>query len=143
MLTAEEQSAGWRLLFDGKTTAGWRGFKSPTMPAGWQVRDGALTRVAQAGDIVTDAEFKDFELTLEWKVAPGGNSGIFYRVREATELKWVWETGPEMQVLDDARRRHPPAPATACTPRPAGSLAPRGNGTRCGSWSAGRESNTG
>ncbi len=77
MLTAEEQRAGWRLLFDGKTVAGWRGFKSDTLPARWQPVDGALTRVAQAGDIVTDQQFQDFELTLEWMVAPGATAGSF------------------------------------------------------------------
>jgi hypothetical protein len=102
MLTPEEQAAGWRLLFDGKTTAAWRGFKSETLPAGWRVIDGALTRVAQAGDIVSKQEFQDFELALEWKVAPGGNSGIFYRVSEAPGLEYVWQSGPEMQ---DLRRR--------------------------------------
>jgi Domain of Unknown Function (DUF1080) len=134
MLTAEEQSAGWRLLFDGKTTAGWRGFKSSTMPAGWQVKDGALTRVAQAGDIVTDAEFKDFELTLEWKVAPGGNSGIFYRVSEAPELKWVWESGPEMQVLDDARHPDGAKPETSAGACYGQYPAPRGVARPAGEW---------
>ncbi|MGH7527528.1 MAG: 3-keto-disaccharide hydrolase [Gemmatimonadales bacterium] len=117
MLTAEEQRAGWRLLFDGRTAAGWRGFKSSALPAGWQAIDGALTRVAQAGDIVTDDQFQDFELTLEWKVAPGGNSGIFFRVSEASDAEWVWQTGPEMQVLDDARHKdgaNPETSAGAC-----------------------------
>ncbi len=117
MLTAEEQRAGWRLLFDGRTAAGWRGFKSSTLPPGWQAIDGALTRVAETGDIVTDDQFQDFELTLEWKVAPGGNSGIFFRVGEAPDLEWVWQTGPELQVLDDARHRdgeNPETSAGAC-----------------------------
>lgn len=99
-LTPEEREAGWRLLFDGETTDGWRGFKQETMPDGWQVVDGALTRVAQAGDIVTVEQFGDFELTLEWMVEPGGNSGIFFRVTEDGGA--TYETGPEMQVLDDA-----------------------------------------
>src|SRR2546427_7326184 len=63
-LSPAERAAGWRLLFDGKTTAGWRGFKMDSMPAGWQVVDGALTRVAAAGDIVTREQFRDFELSL-------------------------------------------------------------------------------
>ena len=102
-LTPAERAAGWRLLFDGKTTAGWRGFKMDSLPSGWQVVNGALTRVAAAGDIVTREQFRDFELSLEWNVAPGGNSGIFYRGSEDDDaIHW---TGPEMQVLDDAR--HP------------------------------------
>jgi len=132
MLTPDEQAAGWRLLFDGKTAAGWRGFKRETLPAGWQVVEGALTRVSQAGDIVSEAEFRNFELALEWKVAPGGNSGIFYRVSEAPELEWVWQSGPEMQVLDDARHKdgqRPETSAGACYglyPAPRGIVRPAG-----------------
>src|SRR5690606_15687182 len=99
-LTAEEEAAGWRLLFDGKTTAGWRGYRKQGMPEGWQVVDGALARVGPGGDIITVDQFQDFELTLEWMVAPGGNSGIFFRASEDTE--WIYQNAPEMQVLDDA-----------------------------------------
>lgn len=99
-LTDAERAAGWRLLFDGRTTAGWRGFGRDSMPAGWQVVDGALTRVAQGGDIITVDQFENFELALEWKLAPRGNSGVFYRATEATDV--IYENAPEMQVLDDA-----------------------------------------
>ena len=105
--------AAWRPLFDGSSTEAWRGYKSDSLPSGWQVIEGALTRVAGAGDIVTREQFQDFELELEWKVAPGGNSGVFYRVREAPELKWVWQSGPEAQVLDDARHRDGARPETS------------------------------
>ena len=70
------------------------------MPAGWEVADGALTRTGPGGDIITVDQFGNFELELEWMVAPGGNSGIFYRVTEEGEAGY--HTGPEMQVLDDA-----------------------------------------
>ncbi|MCC7293994.1 MAG: DUF1080 domain-containing protein [Phycisphaerales bacterium] len=100
-LTEAEKKAGFKLLFDGKSTAGWRGFKKPDMPAGWTIEDGCLTRTGQGGDIVTADEFDNFELTLEWKIAKGGNSGIFYRVGEGDGLDAVWSTGPEMQVLDN------------------------------------------
>ena len=103
VLTPAERAAGWRLLFDGRTTAGWRGFRMDAMPAGWSVVDGALTRVARAGDIITTERFANFELVLEWKIAPAGNSGIFYRVSEDDSTAY-W-SGPEMQVLDDAE--HP------------------------------------
>jgi hypothetical protein len=99
-LTAAERSAGWRLLFDGKTTAGWRGFLQDSVPSGWQVVDGALTRVASGGDILTRDKFRNFELTLEWNIAPGGNSGIFYRGSEDDNA--IYWNAPEMQVLDDA-----------------------------------------
>jgi hypothetical protein len=100
---AASADGGWRSLFDGRTTTGWRGFRKTEMPSGWQVVDGALTRVAAAGDIITNDEFANFDLTVDWKIAPGGNSGIMYRVTEAADE--TYETGPEMQVLDD--ERHP------------------------------------
>src|SRR5258708_7111932 len=92
---------GWKSLFDGKTTAGWRGYRQKTLPDGWQVVDGALTRVGKGGDIVSDGEFENFELTLDWKIAPGGNSGIFYRVVEHDEDTEMWMAAPEYQLIDD------------------------------------------
>ena len=108
-LTAKEKADGWRLLFDGKTTSGWRGYRQKTMPAGWQVVDGALTRVSQASDIVTTEEFGDFELTLEWKVPPNGNSGVHYRVIEEDDV--MWHTAPEYQVIDNAYKGLKPTQA--------------------------------
>ena len=81
-LTDAEKAAGWRLLFDGKTTAGWRNYGKPTLSDGWKVQDGALTRTGAGGDIITTDEFKNFELSIDWKIEPGGNSGIFYRASE-------------------------------------------------------------
>lgn len=111
VLTPEERAAGWRLLFDGRTTDGWRAFRKDSMPSGWRVVDGTLTRVAPAGDIVTEETFADFELTLEWRVEEGGNSGIFYRATE--EAGEIWECAPEMQVLDDARHGDGQSPLTS------------------------------
>jgi len=114
-LTASERAAGWRLLFDGRTTAGWRGFRQSTLPAGWEVVDGALTRTSGGGVIITVDQFGDFELRLEWRIAPGGNSGIMYRVSESGEA--TFHTGPEMQVLDNAGHsdgRNPLSSAGAC-----------------------------
>jgi hypothetical protein len=134
VVTAQERAAGWRPLFDGKSTGGWRGYKKPDMPRGWQVVDGALTRVGQGGDIITTDQFENFELALEWKVAPGGNSGIFYRVTEAGEESY--HSGPEMQVLDDARHADGGSRLTS-----AGSLygiygAPPGVVKPAGEWNA-------
>jgi hypothetical protein len=98
-LTVKQKAEGWRLLFDGKTTAGWRGFRQQTLPAGWQASGGELTRVGQAGDIVTVDEFGDFELTLEWKLSPNGNSGLFYRVTEDDDV--MWHVAPEYQIIDN------------------------------------------
>ena len=95
-----DSGSGWRTLFDGTSTDAWRGFQKDELPAGWRSDDGALTRVAEGGDIITKEQFGDFELELEWKVAPRGNSGIMYRVTEADSA--TYRTGPEYQVLDDA-----------------------------------------
>jgi hypothetical protein len=106
--TGHDEGA-WRPLIDGKTTAGWRGFRQKTTPDGWQVVDGALTRVGKAGDIITSDQFGDFELTFEWKIAPGGNSGVFYRVTEEADV--IWHGAPEMQIIDDAGYKDPLKPA--------------------------------
>lgn len=98
-LTAEQRQAGWRLLFDGRTSDGWRGYGRTDMPSGWQVVDGALTRVAGAGDIITEETFRNFELELEWQVEPGGNSGIFIRAVESAVP--IYHGAPEYQILDD------------------------------------------
>jgi hypothetical protein len=111
VLTPEQVDEGWRLLFDGRTTAGWRGFRQQGMPDGWQIVDGALTRVAAGGDIVTSDQYEDFELALEWKLAEGGNSGIMFHVAEDAEQ--TYHTGPEMQVLDDERHRDGQNPLTS------------------------------
>src|SRR4051812_2232236 len=87
-LSPGEQAEGWRLLFDGKTTNGWRGYRQPSLPDGWKALDGALTRVGTAIDIVTVAEFGDFELTIDWNLSAGGNSGILYRVTETEDVSW-------------------------------------------------------
>jgi hypothetical protein len=103
VLSAADKQAGWKLLFDGESLRGWRGYQKKKAPPGWVVEDHALTRVAEAGDLITEKQFKDFELALEWRISEGGNSGIMFRVAEGAEASY--ETGPEMQVLDDAR--HP------------------------------------
>jgi len=129
-LTPAERAAGWRLLFDGKTTSGWRGWKMDTLPSGWQVVDGALTRVRRAADIITTEKFKNFELSLEWKIAPNGNSGIFYRASEDDDA--IYWSAPEMQVLDDAGHPDGQSRLTAAGsdyglyPSPAGVVQPAG-----------------
>ena len=99
VLTPAEQRDGFRPLFDGTTLNGWRGFKRPA-PVGWDVLDGTIHHDGDGIDLITTDEFKDFELRLDWKIAPGGNSGIFYRATE--EYDEIYWSGPEMQVLDDA-----------------------------------------
>jgi hypothetical protein len=99
----DEKKAGFVSLFDGHTTKGWRGFRMDSVPTGWQVVDGNLTRVASGADLITAQSYANFELRLEWDISEGGNSGIIYRVSE--EAEQTYETGPEMQVLDDARHQ--------------------------------------
>ncbi|MGH9349837.1 MAG: 3-keto-disaccharide hydrolase [Vicinamibacterales bacterium] len=112
-LTPAEKAAGWRLLFDGTSLDGWRGFKAQTAPAGWKAVDGALTRVDKAGDLITAGQFTDFELRLEWKLGkPGGNSGIFFHVLEEGGDQ-AYFTGPEVQVLDNAGHKDGADPKTS------------------------------
>ncbi len=99
-LTAAEKSAGWQLLFNGSTLAGWRAFKAAEPPAGWKAVDGAIVRMGGPGDLMTGEQFGDFELRLEWKNVAGGNSGIMFHV--TGDGAQTYETGPEFQVLDNA-----------------------------------------
>ena len=99
-LSAAEAAEGFTPLFDGKDLAGWRGYKMTAPPAGWMVADGEITRTTGGGDLITETEFANFELRLDWKISPGGNSGIFYRGTE--EYEAIYWSAPEMQVLDDA-----------------------------------------
>ena len=112
-LTGREEAAGFELLFDGQSLNRWRGFRSDSLPAGWRAIDGAiaLEPTAGGGDLVSREQYSDFELTLEWKISEGGNSGIFYRVSEDHE--YAWETGAEMQVLDDERHSDGRDPITS------------------------------
>ncbi len=101
-LTLSEQQSGFRLLFDGRTTKGWRGFRLDAFPAkGWEIDGGALKVSAGGGggDLVTLDEFSDFELRFQWRVATGANSGVMVRTGE--ELDTPWQTAPEYQILDD------------------------------------------
>jgi Domain of Unknown Function (DUF1080) len=108
--TLAGQAPRERALFDGQTTTGWRGFKKPSFPAhGWIVENGWLKHLAKTagadsgGDIITVDTFDNFDLQFEWKIAPGGNSGVKYLVTED-------RSGPiahEYQVIDDAA--HPDA----------------------------------
>ena len=100
-ITEEEKAAGWKLLFDGKTTAGWVGIGKAAFPAiGWTVEDGTLKHTKGGGDIVTSEQFENFELSWEWKIASGGNSGLKYNLVDPKKA-----VGFEYQLMDDAN--HP------------------------------------
>jgi hypothetical protein len=114
-LTPEEQAKSWKLLFDGKTMNGWRGAYMDSLPTkGWEVRKGMLIvkesgggEASFGGDIVTLDEYSNFDLTFEFKLTEGANSGVKYFVIEALPKTPGSAKGLEYQVLDDAK--HPDA----------------------------------
>ena len=104
-LSDAERRAGWRLLFDGKSTNGWRNYKKARISEGWQIQDGAFVRAKSgAGSIVSIEQFDHFELSLEYRIAPGGNSGIMFHVTEQADKPW--QSGPEIQIFDNAADPH-------------------------------------
>lgn len=104
-LSKQEKKEGWLLLFDGSTMNGWHKFGGGPVGKGWKVSEGTIyfdPSVNDGNDIVTDQQFSNFDLKLEWKVSKSANSGIMFYVNEdAVKYKYPWETGPEMQVLDN------------------------------------------
>jgi alpha-3'-ketoglucosidase len=119
---------GWTVLFDGTSTAGWRGYNKPAFPEkGWEIVDGTLHCIGSGageaggagGDIIYDKKFSNFELSLEWKISEGGNSGIFILGQEIPGTP-IYESAPEMQILDN--ERHPDAKLGTNGNRMAGSL---------------------
>lgn len=111
LLTDEEQKEGWKLLFDGTSISGWHNYGGGPVGSQWKVENAALKFAGSekkdtiAQDLITDDEYENFHLKLEWKVDTGGNSGIMFYVAEDTAQKRPYWTGPEMQVLDN--ERHP------------------------------------
>lgn len=113
-LSESEQADGWQLLFDGLSTNGWRNYQSDSIGSAWKVADGLLYlddsekkdwQIVNGGDIISDKAYNSFILKLDWKIEEGGNSGIIYNVVESDDYEYVWQTGPEMQILDN--ERHP------------------------------------
>lgn len=104
-LTKKEKAEGWELLFDGETLNGWRDYNGSSLTAPWFVEDGMIqakgTGADEHGYIVTDKLYENFELTWEWKIAEGGNSGILYHVVENPEYLVPYVTGPEYQMIDN------------------------------------------
>jgi len=100
-LSQAEKDQGWRLLFDGKTLDGWRTYKNS--PGSWEVKDGALCSERSAAnthaDLITNEMYGNFELSIDWKISPKGNSGIMYLVTEQHDN--TYQSGPEYQLIDD------------------------------------------
>lgn len=127
-MTAAEKAAGWKLLFDGKTWNGWRGFRRDKVPdEGWAIVDGTIKHLSgkgeqsqQGGDLITVGKYDNFELQLEWRVSPGANSGIKYLIDEDMVKSGYSGLGFEMQILDD--ERHPDAKAGKSGNRTASAL---------------------
>lgn len=104
-LTEKEKQEGWQLLFDGKTLAGWRMYQNRDADC-WGVQDGVIyckgsetDKSDLRADLISEEQFENFELSIEWKIAPQGNSGIMYHVSEAQPAAYL--TGPEYQLIDD------------------------------------------
>ena len=127
----------WVSLFDGQTIAHWRGFKMATVPDSWRVEEGAITWTKGAAvDLVSREQYTNFEFEFEWKVPPGGNSGVMFRVTE--DLERTYHSGPEFQILHNAGHSDGKNPMTS-----AGSNhslhAPTKDMTRpVGEWNQGR-----
>lgn len=111
---AVESKQGRLALFDGKLADAFRGYKQDSFPEkSWVIENGALKTIpgSEAVDLVTKETFENFDLELDWKISPGGNSGIIYHVAE--DLPQSYHTGPEMQVLDDSKHKDGGNPKTS------------------------------
>jgi hypothetical protein len=104
-LTDQEKKEGWQLLFNGQNLDGWKGYNQDTCGPRWTVKDGILTCLGEGGgmgyDIVTKSQFSNFELSVDWKISPKGNSGIFYHIVENPKYSSPYETAPEYQLIDE------------------------------------------
>ena len=106
-LSSEEKADGWQLLFDGKDLKGWHSYLEKEPGKAWQVHNGMIMLNKNSksvyddfADLVTDAEYENFDLKLEWKMEPCANSGVMFYVNESPQYKNTYETGPEMQITD-------------------------------------------
>lgn len=106
-LTNKEKQEGWHLLFDGKTTTGWHSYLKPSAGPAWSVKDATLQLDPAVkdgrGDLVTNDEYENFELSIDWNIADEGNSGIIFLVHEDKAYDATYLTGPEYQLLDDKK----------------------------------------
>jgi glucose/arabinose dehydrogenase len=105
-LSVSEAASNWELLFDGSNLDQWRNYKSDSISEGWKTVDGTLARVgSDAGDLISKEQFEFFELSLEYKISEGGNSGLMFRVTEDEDTPW--KTGPEVQIQDNVNGHDP------------------------------------
>jgi len=111
MLMEQEKKDGWILLFDGHSTDGWHSYRKLTA-TNWKVINGSLVRVSAGGDLMTNKQYDNFVLELDWKIPPKGNSGVLYRADENEDKTWY--TGPEVQILDDSGKPVDKHSSAAC-----------------------------
>lgn len=105
-LTEQEKADGWQLLFDGESLEHFRNFKGEGISEKWVVADGTFTLTEKGGgDILTKEQYGAFELKLDYKISPGGNSGLMYHVLETEKTPWM--TGPEVQIQDNVEGKDP------------------------------------
>jgi len=108
VLTEPEKAEGWELIFDGKDLDGWHGYNGQSIGS-WAIEDCALKSVGTEGnygsdlraDLVTDKQYENFEISIDWKASKGGNSGLMYGVVEDPKYQAAWMTGPEYQFIDE------------------------------------------
>ncbi|MBT8286572.1 MAG: DUF1080 domain-containing protein [Bacteroidia bacterium] len=104
------QESEWQILFDGISYEQWRGYLAEDIPQEWIIEDGAMAFIpgSEGGkNIITKDKFTNFILSLEWKISEGGNSGIFWGVYEDAKFPEAYQTGPEIQIVDN--EKHPDA----------------------------------
>ncbi|MFZ3483521.1 3-keto-disaccharide hydrolase [Sphingomonas sp. 3-13AW] len=143
ILTAQERSNGWELLFNGRDLSGWESFGGGAPAPTWKVKDGTLELTKADGkmsgtDLVTKDSYGAFELTLDWKVAPGGNSGVLYLARSVPGATQLYESGLEMQVLDDAGHSDGKIPTHRAGSLYDMTVPPAGASRPAGSWNHAR-----
>jgi len=135
-LTAAEQKEGFKLMFDGKTLNGWRGYKDEKPSGGWRAEDGLLVRLGGGGDLMTTEQYADFEMRFEWKITEYGNSGVIYRV--GTTEPYPWHTGPEYQILDNGHHPDGKNPITSAGSNYAVNEPVKDASRKIGKWNEGR-----
>lgn len=129
----------WVTLFANSSLSGWHNFATPGKAStGWSFEEGTLVRTGDGGDLTSDRYYTNFELELEWKVPPGGNSGVIYRIDPKADTAWSYRTGPEMQILDDAKHPDGKNPLTSAGANYALNEAPRGAVKPANEWNQAR-----
>ena len=135
-LTSAEQASGWRLLFDGRSLSNFRDYHADTLSHAWTIVDGVIVKTRSTEDIVTRESYGNFELSWDWMLPPGGNSGVFFRATE--EYDKIYWSAPEFQLLDDSLAPDGHSPLTSAGAAYALYAPPRGLARNGGHWNSSR-----